>query len=320
MANFISKLIPSSKKRRVSRSARDGKTAALFDAGARLLARYDHDHVYMARLAKEAGCSVGALYNRFQDKETFLYHLASSAFRTLREDVKSLPDGQLWPRRGESSMAKQFVSHVVGRMTTRKAAGVIRAAMKLAPTHPLTMELFEDYRSDVTECAVKVFLPYVREGGPPRIRIAVQIVLATITNAILQTNPGPLQAGSSRMIAALSNVMCGYLGFETGNAWAGDESDGEDVPEDRSGESEEAPITPPGQVAQFDPDMRLYKGTTEVSRLPHAEKAKPASSNAGFGKSAGSAAAPIASVTPSRTPPPMLDPDPKRPLRTKRVI
>ena len=316
------------RKRRVKRNRRDHKTAALFDAGARLLARYDHDHVSMAKLAKDAGCSVGALYNRFPDKESFLHRLAGEVFRSLREDVNTFPSRLLWPRRDASSMVEQIVSHVVQRMTTRRAAGVIRSAMKLAPTHPHTLELFEDYRAAVTQYAVKVLLPHVGEGGAPRIRVAMQIVLATVTDAILQKRPGPLQAGSSRMVAALSNVICGYLCFETDDSWAGGEGDGEDTPEDRSIETEEEPVTPPGRVPLYDPDMRVYRGTTEAEKPAHIRRSerKPlfvvkrsaSSHTTSPNGSVKSDAIPVPVVVPPRTLTPPSEPE--KPRRKHRWI
>jgi AcrR family transcriptional regulator len=316
------------RKRRVKRNKRDQRTAALYDAGARLLARYDHDHVSMAKLAREAGCSVGALYNRFPDKESFLYHLSGEVFRSLREDVKVPPGGLLWPWGDASSMVRQIVSHVVQRMTTRKAAGVIRAAMKLAPTHPLTLELVEDYRTAATQYAVKILLPHVGDSGAPRVRVAMQIVLATVTDAILQKKPGPLQAGSSRMITALSNVMCGYLGIETDDAWAGGEGDREDAPEDRGIETEEEPETPPGHVSLYDPDLHVYKGTIEIEKPVRTRrsgrkplffvKSKTSSSTASPGSSVKSGTAPVPVVIPPRVL--MATPEPEKPRRKRRWI
>ena len=53
----------------------------------------------------------------------------------------------------------------------------------------------------------------------------MQVVLGTITDAILQKHPGPMNAGSGRMIGALTNILLGYLGLESGARWAGDEAD-----------------------------------------------------------------------------------------------
>lgn len=316
------------RRRRVKRNKRDHRTAALYDAGARLLARYDHDHVSMAKLAKEAGCSVGALYNRFPDKESFLHRLAGEVFRSLREDVKTLPSGLLWPRRDATSMVKQIVSYVVQRMTTRRAAGVIRSAMKLAPTHPFTLELFEDHRAAATQYAVKVLLPHVGEGGAPRIRVAMQIVLATVTDSILQKKPGPLQAGSSRMTATLSNIMCGYLGIEADDAWANSEGDGEDSPEDRDIETEEEPETPPGRVPLYDPDMRVYRGTTEVEKPTHVMRSGRKPLFIVKRKASGNATSPDSFVkadavsVPVVIPPRVLTPppEPEKPRRKRRCI
>jgi hypothetical protein len=213
-------------------------------------------------------------------------------------------------------------------MTTRKAAGVIRAAMKLAPTHPLTLELVEDYRTAATQYAVKILLPHVGDSGAPRVRVAMQIVLATVTDAILQKKPGPLQAGSSRMIAVLSNVMCGYLGIDTDDTWAGGESDGEDTPEDRSIETEEEPEVPPGHVSLYDPDMRVFRGTIEAvkptSRRSSERKPlfvvrrKVSDSKASTDSSTKTEAAAVPVVIPPRVPTP--PPEPDKPRRKRRWI
>jgi hypothetical protein len=71
---------------------------------------------------------------------------------------------------------------------------------------------------------------------------------------------------------------------------------------------------------RFHGSMRLYKGIIEVPKPPLAEKAKLAPSTPVSGKSVGFATAPIASVKPPRTPPPMPNPEPRKPLRKKRVI
>lgn len=62
-------------KRRRQSGAGDHKTWALTDAGVRLLATKDYEALSMARIAREAGMSVGALYARFPEKHTYLYRV-----------------------------------------------------------------------------------------------------------------------------------------------------------------------------------------------------------------------------------------------------
>ena len=231
---------------------------ALYEAGSRLLSRNDFDDVTMAQLVKEAGCSVGALYDRFDEKKTFLRRLSGATFYTLREDAKAFLDNARWQRESMEFTVNHIVRHVVSRMTTRRAAGVIRATIKLGATDISTREIFEDYRKDVTEQAVALLAPRLARDEATRVKIAMQIVFATVTDAILHKQPGPIQAGSARMIDALSNVMCGYLGI-TDADWAGNETNGEDELIEEF-ESETEPEVPPGHISLYDPDLKTYRG------------------------------------------------------------
>lgn len=252
---FYKRTRRSGSKMRRNSGAYHAKTRALTDAGVRLLATKDYDALSMARIAREAGVSVGALYARFHDKDAYLYQVIGAAFRSLRDDAMSTLDRNLGARESASTSVKRIVRHVVGAMTDRKAGGVIRATVKLATIKPPTIELFEDYRKLVADQSVALLVPKLHGTPPQTIRIAIQIVLGTVTDAILQQKAGPMNAGSARMIDALSNVMLGYLGLSGGN-WAGDESKGEDDSTDVDKLSEEPPSD--GSVPVIDPEFRQY--------------------------------------------------------------
>ncbi len=255
MPNLFLKL-----SRKSRRQKSDGKTVAMTEAGIRLLARYDYEAISMARIAREAHCSVGAFYGRYPDKNAYLYRLIGTAFRDLGERARETLEPRRWPREGGGFIARQIVSHVVSSMTAPRAAGVIRAAVKLATVKPLTAEPFEDYRKMVTALAVDL-LAHKSKASHAAIRIAVQIVLGTITDSILQKHPGALNPGSARMIDALTNVLTGYLGLSRDASWAQAESDDSDDPDDRPELGSETPLDlAEGEVAIFDPDNRTYLG------------------------------------------------------------
>jgi len=87
---------------------------------------------------------------------------------------------------------------------------------------------------------VKVLLPHVGEGGAPRIRVAMQIVLATVTDAILQKRPGPLQAGSSKNGSGAKQRHMRLSWLRNGRFLGGRRGRRERIrPEDRSIETEE---------------------------------------------------------------------------------
>jgi AcrR family transcriptional regulator len=242
-------------------SGKDGRGKALEDAGMRLLARYDYDQVSMAQIAREAGCSVGAFYGRYRNKEAYLCNLVGSAFHTLtqyaREDLRESPDRS----RSAQFIARMIVDHVVSRMTADKVAGVVRATMKLATVKPLAIESFENYRESVAIWAIALLAQTSNTSPPRQIRAAVQIVIATVTDAILQKKPGPLVVDSPALNKALYAVLAGYLGLGPQLRWARDDDSEDDGPVAAVKGTEEPSTLPEGHVALYDPDMRTFQGT-----------------------------------------------------------
>jgi AcrR family transcriptional regulator len=269
------------RKGRRRRRGPDGKTHGITDAGIRLLAQKDYEAISMARIAREAGCSVGALYARFPEKNAYLYHVVASAYRTMAS--RAATELEVTPTRHLSLpfLVRLVVEHAVNTMTSPRAAGVIRATIKLSTVKPITIELFEDYRMALTRSAVAVLSPRVRGNSTGAIRLVMQIVIATITDAVLQPRPGPMAAGRKRMKDALMQIMLGYLGVSKGSSWAGEEADGEDEietnPEVSGGDQDGATHNANGV---YDPDLRVFrKRATEPSHKSGGRISKAAKAN-----------------------------------------
>ena len=81
MTTLLLKTVQKSRKNR--RNAQSGKSGALIEAGMRLLAQKDYDSISMAQIAREAGCSIGAVYSRYTDKEEYLYRLTALGLRNM---------------------------------------------------------------------------------------------------------------------------------------------------------------------------------------------------------------------------------------------
>jgi hypothetical protein len=175
------------------------------------------------------------------------------------------------------SLVRHVVGHVVSTMTDARAAGVIRATIKLSTVKPITIELFEDYRAAVTQSAVAALSPRIGGVSTGAMRLGMQIVLATVTDAILQPRPGPMAAGSKRMKDALTQVMLGYLGVSAKGSWAGEEADGEDETETAlEPDDTEKDDTPTDANAAYDPDLRTFhKPTGAAKQQPPAKGRKP---------------------------------------------
>ncbi len=283
----------------------------IIDAGIRLLARKDYEVISIAMIAREAGCSVGAFYARFPEKNSYLYHLIASAYRTLAHraetELGAMPTSHL----SLPSLVRLVVEHVVNTMTDARAAGVVRATMKLSTVKPIAIELFEDYRKEVTRLAIAVLAPRLHGNSSGPIRLGMQIVFATVTDAILQPRPGPIVAGTNRMKDALTQVMLGYLGVSKSRSWAGKEADGEDedeiVLEPDDADHDDAPND---ANAVFDPDLRTFrKSKGAVKQPPVSKRRKP--------KNDAAPPAPPAVKPPNAPKGPR---DPHKPKRRHRIV
>ncbi len=308
MVSIFHKLVRKGDRRR---RGPDGKVPGIIDAGIRLLARKDYEAISIARIAREAGCSVGAFYARFPEKNSYLYHLVASAYRTLAHRAETELEAMPTRHLALPSLVRLVVEHVVNTMTDARAAGVIRATMKLSTVKPITIELFEDYRKEVTRLAIAVLAPRIRGNSTGPIRLGMQMVFATVTDAVLQPRPGPMVAGTKRMKDALTQVMLGYLGVSKSRSWAGKEAEGEDEPETTSEPDDADQDDAPNDTnAEFDPDLRTFHKSKDAAKQPPISKRR---------KSKNDASQP---VTPVVKPPnaPKGPSDPHKPKRRHRII
>jgi len=201
MPNFIRRTVRSI-KRRIKVGLQEQRTYHLYQACGRMLASQDYEQISVAKLAKEAGCSVGAFYSRFHNKDRFLHFVITSRFRNATDALNREVATKEPRKESAQKIVRRIVEHVVERLSSKTAAGVTRAALKLATTKPEALEPLLRYRSAVTERAVELL-----DDLPPRsVRMTMQTVLATVTDAVLQ-DAGPLQAGSTRMVDALTDLM-----------------------------------------------------------------------------------------------------------------
>ncbi|MBV8617093.1 MAG: helix-turn-helix transcriptional regulator, partial [Acetobacteraceae bacterium] len=94
-----------------------------------MLAHYDHEQVSVARLAREAGISVGAFYQRFPDKDAFLDMVVAQRLRRATEQAREQLDPKRWQRSSASAVARAIVEEMM-RTFHGPSAGVVRTALK----------------------------------------------------------------------------------------------------------------------------------------------------------------------------------------------
>jgi AcrR family transcriptional regulator len=184
----------------------------LLRVGRHLLAEADYDRVSVAKIAGNAGCSVGAFYGRFPSKYTYLINLITGTF-----DAASTAAAQeLDPRRcwdaSNAEVVQQIIHHAVTTMRG-ETAGVARAAYRRASDATL-FEPMLSYRNVVTKRAILLLEPRLPKSAKPRetVRAVMQIVHAAIADSLLQ-DKGPLHSGSRIMMNELSELVRRRLGI-----------------------------------------------------------------------------------------------------------
>jgi AcrR family transcriptional regulator len=192
-------------------SLNNSRTYALYRAGLRLLTDNDCDAVSVAQIAKAAECSVGAFYERFPDKNAYLIFLIRSFFRT---EINWLEEGlpeSISRNSGVKSTVEDITRHIVTTFSGDKMAGVVRAALKLAPTHPEALAPISEYRDTANESAHDILKPRIKSRDlERRVKESMQMTFAVIFDAI-QQNYGPLRLNSGQMNAVLSRRFQTHL-------------------------------------------------------------------------------------------------------------
>jgi AcrR family transcriptional regulator len=198
-------------KRRIKQGLRDQRTFNLHQAGVRLLATHDHEQVSVAQLAREAGISVGAFYQRFPNKDAFLGRLLvermDSARRALDRDLDPAR-----PRHRSARAVTRAIVTAIMHSLHGPGAGVARAALQRGYSDRQKLAPLVSYRTAVADRAVALLAPRVKgvRRPDPAVRATVQIALATSLDALLH-DADILRPGHQRMVDVLSTMMLRLL-------------------------------------------------------------------------------------------------------------
>ncbi len=229
MASVVDKLLRWG-KRRIKKGLQDHRTWRLYEAGHSLFGKADYDNVSVAAIAKEAGVSVGAFYERFKTKDEFLklvseHRLAgarSAAFAALR--FRQIG--------GASSerIVRAIVAHTVETLNG-PIGGVVKAGIKrgqIDGQHLRDLCAYRTYVADLAVGLLKERLGHKRDAELS-IRAGVQVVQAAAIDA-LHHDSGALRRGRGRMVDQLTAMMLGHLRLATTVALTVGDDDKDDVP------------------------------------------------------------------------------------------
>jgi AcrR family transcriptional regulator len=212
VANFL-KTVFRTAKRRIKKGLQDHRTHRLYDVGYQLLNAEDHERVSVARIAREAGVSVGAFYGRFESKDAFLRQVSWARLDLATERARADLDPKRWGAASGARIVRAITQHVLDTVNSN-TVGAVRIAVKCGRLDRTFLTPLLTYRAAVADQAVALLKPHVKvERDPERaIRAAVQIALATAIDSLFQ-DEGPLRAGHRRMAETLSRMMALLLGI-----------------------------------------------------------------------------------------------------------
>jgi AcrR family transcriptional regulator len=182
-------------------------TAALLDAGAKLLKTHSLAELSIEALCRQVGATVGAFYSRFESKDAYFNALMALAARDGEARVSDMASGA--PGSADlATLCRQVVGGIIGWM--RAHEGVLRAALQHDDNRPHSWSPFKALARANTERAIPLLLPAMGKGRRAAksraIAFGFQVVLGTLVNAILN-DPGPLSLHDAELKARLSDCL-----------------------------------------------------------------------------------------------------------------
>jgi len=182
-----------------SRRTRD----QLLAAGYGLVEARDFEAVSIADIAKAAGCSVGAFYFRFADKDAFFRAMIAHRLEEARASISELL---------ETSDGSDPLDVLVAAIaeTFRRRPGFLRAALRKSMEDPSVWEPMRAHGHFVADRYLdRLWRDAGRRPAKPvelRIRFAFQIMNGTLINALINA-PGPLQLDHPALTNELVRAM-----------------------------------------------------------------------------------------------------------------
>jgi AcrR family transcriptional regulator len=160
----------------------------LLKAGQRLIMRRDFDTMSVADIAQAAGCSVGAFYQRFRDKEAFFGALVAHYVSEARETTLGLYAGDR-----DADLVAAVAASTTARF--RKYTGLVRTAVRRRMDNPDVWEPIRLHGHFAADCFIEWLASRAGRALTPdeaiSVRFAFQVLMGTLNNAVVN-QPGPL--------------------------------------------------------------------------------------------------------------------------------
>ena len=184
-----------------SRETRDRVLAAAEE----VFATKGYEGARMADIAEAAGCSVGALYQRFKDKDALFNGVADAFVAEARQRAAAvLADTNGSPAERLRAFIKETAAHLIAYR------GLVRAILERGFGQPHLLLPVIALRAEVQAMVDNVIRAAGHAPDPLTARVVTQIINSFIQNSVV--NPMALsQAGDESALDELSNIVIGHL-------------------------------------------------------------------------------------------------------------
>jgi AcrR family transcriptional regulator len=181
--------------------------ARLLEAAESVFAEKGYDGAKISDIAAEAGCSVGAVYFRFKDKDALFFAIAEEFIEDSRTGLENVFEA--------NTCREQIVRSFVTRSATnfRKHRGLFRAIVERGFDHPLAMKAIFEFRDRFAAALEKAL--QVNDGSTVNIRAMTQMIYGFLIVGILNKE-APTQINDARAVNALADACIAYLHSESG--------------------------------------------------------------------------------------------------------
>jgi len=204
---------------RTGQQSRSQRTQeSLLEAATGLLAEKGADATSVADVAARAGCSVGAVYHHFRDKQTLLRAVFERMCEELQATTRDALDPARWHGAGVADLLRSFVEFSLEIGRDRPASK--RAGLEVSRTDPALRERYAEIQSELHEGLIALLLARRAEIGHPDPELAIGFVLEQL-GSMLRTRLDELtlptrlaNASDETFVRETLRSACAYLRVE----------------------------------------------------------------------------------------------------------
>jgi AcrR family transcriptional regulator len=187
--------LPASQAR--SRATRE----RLLASAERVFAEKGYDGARLADIAEDAGCSVGAVYFRFRDKDALFFAIAESFTDEARAGLSRLLAGTA--EGDDAAIVKTFVTATAANF--RRHKGLFRAIVERGFEHAPAMATIFGFREELAAALAKAL-----KSPGHRVRVMTQMIYGFLIVGVLNRQ-APTRIDDTKAIAELAKACVAYF-------------------------------------------------------------------------------------------------------------